>query len=167
MEAAEVYVINALAPLTLNSKVRPPQCAPMHVCERPEHWSNVQPCPAQMRCSSFIQLKDMMMRSGEPSWIINVSSMEGRFSSFKERVHPHTNMAKAALNMMTCTSSNDYAHSKIFMSSVDTGWVTEENPNPIAKDKERSGFAPPLVSAPRQAARLVRNGTPCIPAGRD
>jgi NAD(P)-dependent dehydrogenase (short-subunit alcohol dehydrogenase family) len=48
-------------------------------------------------------------------------------------------MAKAALNMMTCTSAKDYACSKIFMNSVDTGWVTEENPEPIAHIKRTSG----------------------------
>lgn len=67
------------------------------------------------------KLKEMMMRSGDAGWILNVSSMEGRFASYKEAVHPHTNMAKAALNMMTCTSAKDYAFSKIYMNSVDTG----------------------------------------------
>ncbi|HBE53584.1 MAG TPA: short-chain dehydrogenase, partial [Cyanobacteria bacterium UBA11369] len=44
--------------------------------------------------------------------------------------HPHTNMAKAALNMMTRTSASDYAKDNIFMNSVDTGWITNENPYP-------------------------------------
>ena len=46
-----------------------------------------------------------------PTWIINVSSMEGRFRNFKAATHPHTNMAKAALNMMTHTSTREYARS--------------------------------------------------------
>ena len=72
--------------------------------------------------------------------------MEGQFNrSTKTPFHPHTNMAKAALNMMTRTSAQDYAMSGIFMNSVDTGWITQENPYP---DKERiyneDGFVPPL-----------------------
>ena len=93
------------------------------------------------------QLKEMMMRSPfERKFIINVSAMEGQFNrSSKTPFHPHTNMAKAALNMMTRTSAQDYALSGIFMNSVDTGWITQENPHP---EKERlyneEGFVPPL-----------------------
>ena len=55
--------------------------------------------------------------------------MEGQFyRRFKTDKHPHTNMAKAALNMMTRTSAPDYARDGIFMNSVDTGWVTDEDP---------------------------------------
>jgi NAD(P)-dependent dehydrogenase (short-subunit alcohol dehydrogenase family) len=55
-------------------------------------------------------------------YIINVSAMEGKFYRYKMPNHPHTNMAKAALNMLTRTSSEDLAHkSRIFMNSVDTG----------------------------------------------
>lgn len=64
-----------------------------------------------------------------PSWIINVSSMEGVFNRFyKSPCHPHTNMAKAALNMITRTCSLSFAKEGIYMNSVDTGWVTNENP---------------------------------------
>lgn len=93
------------------------------------------------------QLKEMMVRSPfDRKFIINVSAMEGQFNrSSKTPFHPHTNMAKAALNMMTRTSAQDYALSGIFMNSVDTGWITQENPHP---DKERiyqeEGFVPPL-----------------------
>lgn len=55
------------------------------------------------------------------SFIINVSSMEGKFYRRKLETHPHTNMAKAALNMMTRTSASDYRRSNIFMTAVDTG----------------------------------------------
>jgi NAD(P)-dependent dehydrogenase (short-subunit alcohol dehydrogenase family) len=62
-------------------------------------------------------------------FIINVSAMEGQFNrSYKSHFHPHTNMAKAALNMMTRTAAADYAGDGIFMNSVDTGWITDENP---------------------------------------
>jgi NAD(P)-dependent dehydrogenase (short-subunit alcohol dehydrogenase family) len=78
--------------------------------------------------------------------IVNVSAMEGSFSrGTKTDKHPHTNMAKAALNMLTLTSSKDYAKSKIYMNAVDTGWVTDEDPahHAIRKQEERD-FHPPL-----------------------
>ncbi|MEJ1221863.1 SDR family NAD(P)-dependent oxidoreductase [Sediminicola sp. 1XM1-17] len=78
--------------------------------------------------------------------IINVSAMEGKFHRFfKEDRHPHTNMAKAALNMLTHTSSGTLAKDGIFMNAVDTGWVTDEDPAELAKKKkEELDFQPPL-----------------------
>ena len=58
--------------------------------------------------------------------------MEGNFSSPDKKIcHPHTNMAKAALNMMTRTSAEDYAQNLIYMNSVDVGWITNEKPFPL------------------------------------
>ncbi|MFT5723310.1 MAG: NAD(P)-dependent dehydrogenase (short-subunit alcohol dehydrogenase family) [Bacteroidia bacterium] len=78
--------------------------------------------------------------------IINVSAMEGKFHRFhKESRHPHTNMAKAALNMMTLTSSGELAKFGIYTNAVDTGWVTDEDPAELAKRKEDvHDFQPPL-----------------------
>lgn len=78
--------------------------------------------------------------------IINVSAMEGKFHRFhKEDRHPHTNMAKAALNMMTHTAAADFAKYGIYMNAVDTGWVTDEDPVELAKRKEEiHDFQPPL-----------------------
>lgn len=78
--------------------------------------------------------------------IINVSAMEGKFHRFhKEERHPHTNMAKAALNMMTHTSAKDFAKYGIYTNAVDTGWVTDEDPIDLAKQKEEiHDFQPPL-----------------------
>jgi NAD(P)-dependent dehydrogenase (short-subunit alcohol dehydrogenase family) len=88
--------------------------------------------------------------------IVNVSAMEGQFyRRFKTDKHPHTNMAKAALNMMTRTSAVDYARDGIFMNSVDTGWVTDEDPHHIARRKtQECGFHPPLDIVDG-AARIV------------
>src|SRR6478609_804255 len=88
--------------------------------------------------------------------IVNVSAMEGQFyRRFKTDKHPHTNMAKAALNMMTRTSAVDYAKDGIFMNSVDTGWVTDEDPQHIAQRKtEECDFHPPLDIVDG-AARIV------------
>src|SRR5204862_931283 len=78
--------------------------------------------------------------------IINVSAMEGKFyRDFKEDRHPHTNMAKAALNMLTHTAAGTLAKDGIFMNAVDTGWVTDEDPAELAKKKqELQDFQPPL-----------------------
>ncbi len=78
--------------------------------------------------------------------IVNVTAMEGKFFRFhKEDRHPHTNMAKAALNMMTHTSASDFAKDGIYMNAVDTGWVTDEDPADMVKDKQAvHDFQPPL-----------------------
>ena len=79
-------------------------------------------------------------------FIVNVSAMEGRFSKKnKNPFHPHTNMAKAALNMMTRTIAKDYRRYGIYVNSVDTGWITDENPYLIAKKNAENGFIPPLT----------------------
>jgi NAD(P)-dependent dehydrogenase (short-subunit alcohol dehydrogenase family) len=72
--------------------------------------------------------------------------MEGQFyRRFKTDKHPHTNMAKAALNMLTRTAAADYVRDGIHMNSVDTGWVTDEDPVHVARRKTaESGFTPPL-----------------------
>jgi NAD(P)-dependent dehydrogenase (short-subunit alcohol dehydrogenase family) len=78
--------------------------------------------------------------------IVNVSAMEGKFSRYiKTACHPHTNMAKAGLNMLTHTSARDLVESGIFMNSVDTGWVTDEDPAALSKRKQEIlDFQPPL-----------------------
>jgi len=78
--------------------------------------------------------------------MVNVTAMEGKFHRFKKASrHPHTNMAKAALNMLTHTSAAELAKDGIFMNAVDTGWVTDEDPVELAKKKEDlHDFQPPL-----------------------
>ncbi|MBT3586632.1 MAG: SDR family oxidoreductase [Halobacteriovoraceae bacterium] len=78
--------------------------------------------------------------------IINVTAMEGKFHRFKKADrHPHTNMAKAALNMMTHTSAADFAKDGIYTNAVDTGWVTDEDPAELSQKKqELHDFQPPL-----------------------
>ncbi|GHO92284.1 hypothetical protein KSF_023320 [Reticulibacter mediterranei] len=75
------------------------------------------------------QLKPLMTRNRTRSgYIINVSAIEGRFAGTKITYHPHTNMAKAALNMLTYTSAPDFARENVYMNSVDPGWVSLQNP---------------------------------------
>lgn len=103
------------------------------------------------------RLKTLMLKRPSPDkHVVNVSAMEGQFyRNFKTTRHPHTNMAKAALNMMTRTSAADFVKDGIHMNSVDTGWVTDEDPFEKMVNKEsEQRFAPPLDSVDG-AARVV------------
>jgi NAD(P)-dependent dehydrogenase (short-subunit alcohol dehydrogenase family) len=93
------------------------------------------------------RLKPLMLRTPErDKHIVNVSAVEGQFYRIcKTTRHPHTNMAKAALNMMTRTAATDYFSDGIHMNAVDTGWVTDEDPAEIAARKTaEQRFHPPL-----------------------
>ncbi|UJR26544.1 hypothetical protein I4U23_007867 [Adineta vaga] len=104
-EINEVLTINTLAPFILNSKLK-------------------------------VLMADRHPNPNEMKFIINVSAMEGSFSRLhKTDRHPHTNAAKAALNMMTRTSAMDYKRSNIYMVSVDTGWINDEDPPEKAMKK--------------------------------
>jgi NAD(P)-dependent dehydrogenase (short-subunit alcohol dehydrogenase family) len=126
-ELLEVQLINAVAPYVLNARLRP-------------LMNRVPPGATKTR----------------DKHIVNVSAMEGQFyRRFKTDRHPHTNMAKAALNMMTRTSAPDYVTDGIHMNSVDTGWITDEDPHEIATKKtEDLDFHPPL-DVVDGAARIV------------
>ncbi|MEZ5458950.1 MAG: SDR family NAD(P)-dependent oxidoreductase [Steroidobacteraceae bacterium] len=120
-ELLEVQLINAVAPYTLNARLKPL----------------------------------LVATPGAHKHIVNVSAMEGQFyRTTKTDKHPHTNMAKAALNMMTRTSAPDYVRDGIHMNAVDTGWVTDEDPVLHAARKAELGFAPPL-DVLDGAARIV------------
>lgn len=130
-ELVEVFAINALSPFLLNAR-----------------------------------LKRLMLRGGAhpqfgpdvqttDKYIINVSAMEGKFYRHKSPYHPHTNAAKAALNMLTRTSAQDYARSRIYMNSVDTGWINDENPHATAKRIfEQNNFQTP-IDEEDAAARIL------------
>src|SRR5205085_4287275 len=77
------------------------------------------------------RLKPLMVKTpGREKHVVNVSAVEGQFyRKWKTTRHPHTNMAKAALNMMTRTAATDYERDGIHMNSVDTGWITDEDPH--------------------------------------
>ncbi|WP_060877964.1 SDR family NAD(P)-dependent oxidoreductase, partial [Streptomyces scabiei] len=78
-------------------------------------------------------------------YVVNVTAVEGRFAvRNKTAGHPHTNMAKAALNMLTRTSAAELADRGVHMCAVDTGWITDENPAPKKQRMARAGFRTPL-----------------------
>ena len=116
-EVAEVFAINSIAPFILNSQLTP-----------------------LMKKSSVTTLNSIQRK-----FIVNVSAMEGKFYRIKSSYHPHTNMAKAALNMMTRTCADDLSKANIFMTAVDTGWINDENPvEKAAKYAETHNFQTPL-----------------------
>lgn len=88
--------------------------------------------------------------------LVMVSAMEGQFyRQHKTDKHPHTNMAKAALNMLVRTSAAALARERIYLNAVDTGWVTDEDPAHLAARKaEEHRFSPPLDIVDG-AARIV------------
>jgi NAD(P)-dependent dehydrogenase (short-subunit alcohol dehydrogenase family) len=103
------------------------------------------------------RLKPLMLRTPErDKHIVNVSAVEGQFyRRLKTTRHPHTNMAKAALNMMTRTSAADYHADGIHMNSVDTGWVSDEDPVHIAARKTAEQHFHPPLDIVDGAARIV------------
>ncbi len=103
------------------------------------------------------RLKPLMMRTeNHDKHIVNVSAMEGQFyRRNKTTRHPHTNMAKAALNMMTRTSATDYQQDGIHMNSVDTGWVTDEDAAELAARKVANHRFHPPLDIVDGAARIV------------
>jgi len=100
LELLEVQLCNAVAPFLLVSRLRP-------------------------------SLRAAVEAGARRAYVVNVSAMEGQFSRrYKGPGHPHTNMAKASLNMLTRTSAREmFQRDKILMTAVDTGWITDERPH--------------------------------------
>ncbi|HEU5134248.1 MAG TPA: SDR family oxidoreductase [Steroidobacteraceae bacterium] len=117
----------------------------MHEVETPE-LLEVQLVNAIAPYILNARLKPLMLRTpGSHKHIVNVSAIEGQFyRATKTDKHAHTNMAKAALNMMTRTSAPDFVKDGIHMNAVDTGWITDEDPAVHAARKAEAGFSPPL-----------------------
>ncbi|HSM91690.1 MAG TPA: SDR family NAD(P)-dependent oxidoreductase [Anaeromyxobacteraceae bacterium] len=132
LELLEVLLVNATAPFVMTARLKPlmlrARSAPIGTAS-----------------------------SGDPAkHVVLVSAMEGQFyREHKTDKHPHTNMAKAALNMIVRTSAPDYARDSIYLNAVDTGWVTDEDPAHLAARKvEEHAFSPPLDIVDG-AARIV------------
>ncbi|MFC3964989.1 SDR family NAD(P)-dependent oxidoreductase [Nocardia jiangsuensis] len=88
----------------------------------------------------------MAAAAARRKYVVNVSAMEGQFSrGYKGPGHPHTNMAKAALNMLTRTSAKEmFETDRILMTAVDTGWITDERPHHTKIRLAEEGFHAPL-----------------------
>ena len=113
----------------------------------PLEMLEVQLCNVTAPFLLVSRLRGAMKRStARRKYIVNVSAMEGQFSrAYKGPGHPHTNMAKAALNMMTRTSAQEMLDSDgILMTAVDTGWITDERPHFTKVRLMEEGFHAPL-----------------------
>ena len=115
LELLEVQLCNSVAPFLLVSRLRP-------------------------------SLRAAVQRGARRAYVVNVSAMEGQFSRrYKGPGHPHTNMAKAALNMLTRTSAGEmFETDRILMTAVDTGWITDERPHQQKLDIAAEGWHAPL-----------------------
>ncbi|GLF92769.1 SDR family NAD(P)-dependent oxidoreductase [Streptomyces yaizuensis] len=112
----------------------------------PVELLEVQLCNSTAPFILISRLRPAMAAAGRRSYVVNVSAMEGVFSrGYKGAGHPHTNMAKAALNMLTRTSAQEMFESDgILMTAVDTGWITDERPHPDKMRLADEGFHAPL-----------------------
>lgn len=102
------------------------------------------------------ELKPLMKASSfKEKFIVNVTSSEGIFSyNNKTMFHPHTNMTKAALNMMTLTSAKEFEKDQIYMTAVDVGWISTGARESLRKKQFEQGYIPPLDSVDG-AARIL------------
>ncbi|RGC66770.1 short chain dehydrogenase [Micromonospora sp. MW-13] len=112
----------------------------------PHEWLQVHVVNAFAPFLLTSRLRPLLEASPHPQrHVVQVSAMEGSYSRAGKTVrHPHTNMAKASLNMLVRTVAADYVTSGIHMNSVDTGWVTDERPHPSKTHQREHGFRPPL-----------------------
>ena len=113
----------------------------------PVELLEVQLCNSTAPFLLISRLRSSMAKSSyRRKYVVNVSAMEGQFSrAYKGSGHPHTNMAKAALNMLTRTSAEEMLQADgILMTAVDTGWITDERPHPMKMRLAEEGFHAPL-----------------------
>ncbi|MCW1250297.1 SDR family NAD(P)-dependent oxidoreductase [Acaricomes phytoseiuli] len=113
----------------------------------PLEMLEVQLCNVTAPFLLVSQLRPALRRStARRKYIVNVSAMEGQFSrKYKGPGHPHTNMAKAGLNMLTRTSAGEmFETDQILMTAVDTGWITDERPHYTKVRLAEEGFHAPL-----------------------
>ena len=154
-EVAEVFAINTLAPFVITSRLLPLiEAGGRAAAAAAGGGSSAATGEGSARTRSRERTAELTSPANW-RWVINVGAMEGKFYRHKTANHPHTNMAKAALNMMTRTCASDLATRGVYMCSVDTGWINDENPmEKAARHAEASGFATPIDEIDA-AARIV------------
>lgn len=123
LELMEVLVVNAVAPFVLTSRLLP--------------------------------LSKAAVRAGGrgAAFVVAVSSQEGVFNRDGQKApeHPHTNMSKAALNMFTRTVASQLAPSNVFLTAVDTGWISQMRPGakrlpPLSEEDGAARVLDPVLS---------------------
>jgi NAD(P)-dependent dehydrogenase (short-subunit alcohol dehydrogenase family) len=113
----------------------------------PLEMLEVQLCNVTAPFLLISRLREALRRStARRKYVVNVSAMEGQFGrKYKGPGHPHTNMAKASLNMLTRTSAGEmFTSDRILMTAVDTGWITDERPHYTKIRLADEGFHAPL-----------------------
>ena len=153
-EIMECMFINAIAPFVLNSRLKPLMCTP-NTEDRPDRYVvNVSAMEGMIAFvgSDMVQLHYFSLKPHTLCFSLSI----GKFYRFKTANHPHTNMGKAALNMLTRTSADDLATKhRIYMNSVDTGWINDENPQEKAKKIEVTNHFQTPIDEIDAAARIL------------
>ena len=166
VEGLEVQLVNAMAPFTLLSALKPcllagpaPPPAGAPSPGRPP----IPATPAEVLSGAPARVPP---HKNSPEWrrglarqmrfVVNVTSQEGSFRGpgAKGPAHPHTNMAKASLNMMTCSVADALARDGVAVVSVDTGWISRMKPEALAEAQPHLQVTPPLT-AEDGAARVL------------
>jgi len=180
-EATEVFTINAVAPFVLSGKLRGLMLRPPPE-GNPTFGTGCASVKGALGGSGKVWTRDVSeddasaltaerarraagKAGGEPDYtwwevrpdrfVVQVSAMEGKFGRRKQPTHPHTNAAKAALNMMVKTSAQDYAQDRIFMTAVDTGWINPEQPVELAKTIAKNNHFQTPIDEVDAAARIL------------
>ena len=159
-ELRKTLYVNAIAPFLFCSKLKT-KLVPVKEGEgEGEGEAGKRSMTQQVRCkgvSASGSASASFPSSSSAGLIVNVTALEGKFNVMKKSSnHPHTNMAKAALNMLTLTSAREYARAGIYMSSVDTGWVTDMAPGGLGVTaKVHETFIGPPLDDEDGAARVL------------
>jgi NAD(P)-dependent dehydrogenase (short-subunit alcohol dehydrogenase family) len=87
--------------------------------------NNISPTLLMSQLMNKMSTQQYSGENDSYSYVINVTSDEGQFSSsVKSLYHSHTNISKAALNMLTKSTATLYAQKGILVNSVDPGWIS-------------------------------------------
>ncbi|CAL1156924.1 unnamed protein product [Cladocopium goreaui] len=183
VESLEVQVVNVTAPFVLLSKLKSSLLVkdePLKVMHTfggslvPPDAASARPLGVQVeigasdllsspdtgvftkRRVSTLSTEVKLASARQMRFVVNVTSQEGSFRSLgnKGGNHPHTNMAKASLNMMTCSVADEFSKEGVAVVSVDTGWISKMKPDPVAETEPHVQSSPPL-STEDGAARVL------------
>jgi len=167
VETLEVQVINVTAPFVLLGALKPCLLAGkvVQTVKKHIHSSEQMTATAADLISTVeedrprrqtVVAANLALLSQDLRFVVNVTSQEGSFRSLgnKGPNHPHTNMAKASLNMLTCSVADEFSKEGVAVVSVDTGWISKMKPEPAAEAEPHLQSAPPLTAADG-AARVL------------
>jgi NAD(P)-dependent dehydrogenase (short-subunit alcohol dehydrogenase family) len=148
-EVIECMFVNAIAPFVLNSRLKPLMTMPQNDSRPDRYIINVSAMEGKVspRNEGTLELVEFILCfSHTHSSSVIGFKLHFQFYRYKTECHPHTNMAKAALNMLTRTSAENLAKQhRIFMNSVDTGWINDENPlEKASKIAQHNRFQTPI-----------------------